>query len=256
MADNRQLGALLVLTGVALAVWSFGDRESDDKHEVREQITKVELGTDSGDVTIEVGDDDVTTVREKRSFWFIKRGDAYRVDGDTLHLSGDCGWNCEADFVVTVPRGTKVSGDSGSGDLKIAGVAGVDTESRSGQVEVRDVAGSVQVATTSGDVKLDRVDGALDVKVTSGDISGERLSGGPVRAATSSGDIKLVLDKAGSVTAEGTSSDIDVTVPDGSYQVSTDASSGDVDNSVPSVDGGTHKLDVRTTSGDITLRTS
>ena len=256
MADNRQLGMLLVLTGAALAVWSFGDRDTDEQHEVKDKISVVQLDIKEGDVTIEVSDNAETTVREKRSYWLVKRGDAYRVDGDTLHLNSDCGWNCEADYVVTVPRGTTVTGETGSGDLVLNGVAGVDTSSRSGDVVVRDVTGTVSVETTSGDVKLNRVKGLLDVEVSAGDITGQHLSGGQVKAKTSSGDIQLGLDEANSVTAEGTSSDIVVVVPDGSYEVTADTTSGDTKNTVPSATGGTHRLDARTTSGDISLRTS
>jgi DUF4097 and DUF4098 domain-containing protein YvlB len=178
------------------------------------------------------------------------------VEGDTLVLNGDCGWNCDADFVVKVPRGTKVTGDIGSGDLVVTGAAGVDTSSRSGEVKVQDVEGRVRVETTSGNVELDRIDGGLDVEVTSGDITGEHLSGGAERVKTSSGDIELDLDEANPVSVEGTSGDIEVTVPNsGSYTVTTDAASGEVDNDVPPVQKGTHPIDVRTTSGDITLKT-
>jgi len=252
MADNRQLGVLLVLTGAALAVWSFGDRDTDETHEVRDKISVVKLDTDEGNVIIEAGDVEQTTVHEKRSFWLIKRGDAFKVEGDTLVLNGDCGWNCDADFVVKVPRGTKVTGDIGSGDLVVTGAAGVDTSSRSGEVKVRDVEGRVRVETTSGNVELDRIKGALDVKATSGDITGEHLSGGAVKVKTSSGDIQLDLDEANSVSAEGTSSDIEVTVPESSYTVTT---SGNVDETVPSVENASHRIDARTTSGDISLKT-
>ncbi|MFC0624763.1 DUF4097 family beta strand repeat-containing protein [Kribbella deserti] len=253
MADNRRLGMLLVLTGAALAVWSFGDREADQRHEVSERISVVELGSRDGDVTIKVSDDPDTTIQEKRSFWMFKRGDGYQVDGETLRLTGDCGWNCKSDYVVTVPRGTKVTGQAASGDIVLEGVGGVDAKTQSGDVTITDVTGAVTLDTNSGKVELDNVKGALDIDVKSGDIKAERLSGGAVKAKTTSGDIELELAEANSVTATGVSGDIDITVPKGSYQVDTDATSGDVDNDLGSTADATHRVDARTTSGNISI---
>lgn len=254
MADNRRLGLLLVLTGAALAVWSFGDREADDRHEVSDKISVLQLDTSAGNVTVEVSDDPVTKIHEKRSFWLIKRGSGYEVDGETLRLNGDCGWNCESDFVVTVPRGTKVTGETGSGDTVLRGVAGVDAKSKSGDVKISDVAGPVTLDATSGTIELDGIKGALDVEVNSGSVTGRHLTGGAVKASTTSGDIDLELDEANSVTAKGTSGDIEITVPTGNYQVDTDVTSGEVDNEIGSTTGATHRLDARTTSGDITIK--
>ena len=41
MADAKQVGALLVLTGIGLAAWSFGDRDSTERHEVSDKISEV-----------------------------------------------------------------------------------------------------------------------------------------------------------------------------------------------------------------------
>ncbi|MGH3368925.1 MAG: DUF4097 family beta strand repeat-containing protein, partial [Nocardioidaceae bacterium] len=237
------------------AVWSFGDRDTDETHEVQDRISVVKLDTDEGNVTIEAAEVEQTTVHEKRSFWLIKRGDAFKVEGDTLVLNGDCGWNCDADFVVKVPRDTKVLGDLGSGDVVLSGVAGVDTSSQSADLKVRDVTGPVRIETTSGNVELDRIKGTLDVEVNSGDVTGRHLSGGSVRLKATSGDLKLDLDEPNPVSAEATSGEIDVTVPDDSYEVTADTSSGDKDIKVPSVTDGTHRIDAHTTSGDIALKT-
>jgi hypothetical protein len=257
MADNRQLGALLILAGAALAVWSFGDRESDDTHRVSDKISVVELTGHDSDVTIEVSDSAETTVKEKRSFWLINRGAAYRVEGDKLILDGDCGWNCGADFTVTVPRNTRVTGELHSGNLTVSGVSEVNVQERSGDIAVDNVTGPVKVKSNSGEVRLGDVAGPVDVEVNSGEIKADALHG-TVKAKANSGDVEVTLAAPSDVTIEGGSGDVKVTVPHGSYAVQTDTGSGEVDDDevVPDPTAPEHRLNLSTRSGDISVRQS
>ncbi len=109
--------------------------------------------------------------------WWWRNGDpAYRRDGDTLVLTGCRG--CSVDDELVVPRGTAVSGNSGSGDVVMQGVTEVDVELGSGNVRVRDVSGPVDARTGSGEVTLVRVAGPVDVEseldTSSGDIAVRR----------------------------------------------------------------------------------
>jgi DUF4097 and DUF4098 domain-containing protein YvlB len=253
MATVGQVGALLLVAGAGMAVWSFGDKDSNTTHEVTDKISVVRLDSPNADVTIKVADVDKTTVEEKRSYWLVKHGDAYDVDGGTLKLDGNCGWQCRAGFVVTVPRGTKVTGSNGSGDLTVTGASGVDTSSRSGTVKLVDVTGDVKLDLTSGDVEIDRLAGKLEITANSGDIEAKHLRGGPVNVETTSGDLQLELDEATDVRAKGTSGDIDVTAPAGGYKVQTKTHSGDVDNGLGNDPDGGHTIDAGTVSGDVTL---
>lgn len=256
MAETKQLGAILLVAAAGLAFWQFGDKDSDDSHQVDERITTVQLAAEHADITIKVSDDDKTTVQEKRKYWLWKHGDAYSVKDGVLKLNGDCGWQCSADLVVTVPRGTKVTGENGSGDLSISGVSGVDAKSRSGTIELDDLTGDVKLDLTSGDVEIGDLTGKLDVTANSGDIKASGLKGGPVDVQTSSGDIELDLAEANDVRAKGTSGDVDVTAPSGGYNVSTETRSGEVDNELGDDPNGSHRIDARTVSGDIDLRTN
>jgi hypothetical protein len=253
MAENKQLGVILLVVAAGLAFWQFGDKDSDDTHTVGDKITTVELAAEHSDITIKVSDDDKTTVQEKRKYWFWKHGDAYSVNDGVLKLDGDCGWQCSADFEVTVPRGTKITGENGSGDLELTGVAGVDLKSRSGQVELREIKGDVNLDVTSGDVSVSDLTGKLGVKANSGDIEAADLKGGPVNVETSSGDMELQLSEANDVHAKGTSGDIEITAPTGDYKVTTESRTGDVENSLGNSTTGSHTLDATTTSGDIEL---
>jgi DUF4097 and DUF4098 domain-containing protein YvlB len=253
MADARQVGALLVVTGAALAIWSFGDRNANTEHEVTSKISVVDLDSPNADVIIQVADVDKTTIKANQTYWMVKHGDAYSVDGGTLRLNGNCGWKCRADFVVTVPRGTRVTGENGTGDLSLTGISGVDARSLSGDVRLRDVSGDVKLEVTSGDVSIDRLAGKLNVKATSGDISASHLSGGAVNVKTTSGDLQVELDQANDVTAEGTSSEIRIVAPANSYQIHTQTSTGEVKEGLTSDPSGSHKIDASTSSGDIEL---
>ena len=253
MAENKQLGVILLVVAAGLAFWQFGDKDSDDTHKVDDKITTVQLAAGHSDITINVSDDDTTTVQEQRKYWFFKHGDAYSVKDGVLKLDGDCGWQCNADFEVTVPRGTKITGENGSGDLELSGVAGVDVKSRSGEVTLREINGDVNLDLTSGDVSVSDLTGKLDVKANSGDIEAAGLKGGPVDVETSSGDIELQLAEANDVRVKGTSGDIEITAPGGDYKVSTESRTGDVENSLGNSADGSHSLTATTTSGDIEL---
>ncbi|MEV4265064.1 DUF4097 family beta strand repeat-containing protein [Kribbella sp. NPDC049584] len=254
MAENKQLGVVLLVVAAGLAFWQFGGKDSDDTNKVDDKITTVQLATGGrSDITIKVSDDDTTTVQEQRKYWFFKRGDAYSVKDGVLKLDGDCGWQCSADFEVTVPRGTKVTGENGSGDLELSGVAGVDVKSRSGEVTLREINGDVNLDLTSGDVSVSDLTGKLDVKANSGDIEAAGLKGGPVNVETSSGDMELQLAEANDVRVKGTSGDIEITAPGGDYKVSTESRTGDVENSLGNSADASHSLSATTTSGDIEL---
>ncbi|HZX05983.1 DUF4097 family beta strand repeat-containing protein [Kribbella sp.] len=256
MAENKQLGVILLVAAAGLAFWQFGDRNSDDTHKVDGKITSVQLAAGHSDITIRVSDDDTTSVREKRTFWLFKHGDAYSVHDGVLKLDGDCGWGCSADYEVTVPRGTKVTGDNGSGDVQLTGVGGVDAKSTSGKLELRDIDGDVNLDVRSGDVSVHGLNGKLDVKANSGDIEGKDLKGGPVDVETTSGDIELNLAEADDVNAKGTSGNIEITAPGTDYKVTTDSRHGDVNNNLGNTDSGSHSVSATTTSGDIELKTS
>ncbi|GAB3942600.1 hypothetical protein GCM10029976_063890 [Kribbella albertanoniae] len=251
--ESKQLGVAVLVIAAGVGLWQFGDKDGDDERRIDAKIDTVRLAANNADITIKVSDDDTTTVNQKRHYWFVSRGDAYSVDGSTLKLDGDCGWNCSADYEVTVPRGTKVVGENGSGDLSLTGVAGVDAKSRSGEVDLHDVGGDVKLDLTSGDVSIQNLTGRLNIKANSGDIDAEGLRGGPVEVETSSGDIGLDLVEANDIRVKGTSGDVDITAP-GGYRVTTDTRSGEVENTLGNDTAGMHSLTASTVSGDIDLR--
>ena len=256
MADGRIIGGGLVVLGLALAAGAFAERETDDTTTIDQAITQVELQTGSGDVRIETGDVPSTKVEEHREFLLFNTGKAHRVeDGGKLVLDSDCGWRCEATWVVTVPMGTKVTGKSASGNIELRGVGAVDVRAASGDVTVNDATGSVRVDVASGNTTVKGAVGGVDLTAKSGDITATDLSGGgEVKADAASGDIELTLKDPTSVTADAASGDVIVHVPATAgtkYKVDTETKSGEATVRIPTDPAATTVLTLRTKSGDV-----
>lgn len=208
--------AMIVLAGVVLAgwsPWSWATPWSSEEHrdELAAGITAVRLDDiGAGDVRVRTGDRQRTSVTAHvRTGWWGDGDRSFERDGDVLVLDECRG--CTVDYELVVPRGTTVSGESGSGTAVLEGVRGVDVTSSSGDVRGSSLAGPVMVETSSGDVELDLA--------TPQD----------VRASTSSGNV-------------------DLTVPDGRYRVDAD---GDADVDVIDDPDARHELVLETSSGDV-----
>jgi hypothetical protein len=142
-----------------------------------------------------------------------------------------------------------------SGDVRVSGpaLASLEVDTSSGDVKVTGGAGKTVVDTSSGDVRLEKLSGNLSADTSSGDVwaSWQELPGGAsVHVRTSSGDVRLRLPAgtglAGTITT--TSGRIHSAIPPAHeerrhHQMSFEAASGAV------------KLEVRTSSGDVSLRT-
>jgi hypothetical protein len=147
--------------------------------------------------------------------------------------SGDCGSNERVELMV--PRG-----------------ATVDVESRSGHIEVADVA-AARVKVLSGDVNVRRVSQSVEVSCLSGDVSIEDSSG-PLRVNTVSGDVEArhVRRVAAGDDFDVRSTSGDVTIEDVAHgQVSGAVISGQLLYTGALARGGSY--DFRTISGDVTL---
>ncbi|MQA17195.1 MAG: DUF4097 family beta strand repeat protein, partial [Pseudonocardiaceae bacterium] len=139
-----------------------------------------------------------------------------------------------------------------AGDVTVVGTAAVDVEVGSGDVDVRDVPGTVAVDTGSGQVRLTNLAGTSTVHTSSGSIRGESLRG-PVSASASSGDIALELARQHDVRAETSSGDVELTVPAGRYRVDSNGDDDRGDIEVIDAPDARFALELYTSSGDITV---
>jgi DUF4097 and DUF4098 domain-containing protein YvlB len=139
------------------------------------------------------------------------------------------GWNnVSISYDITVPANARVTARSGSGDLEVA-----------------DLAGPLEVSTGSGDIRVGRIKDAVTAHTGSGNITVDAAAA--ARTSTGSGDL-VISGVRGDLDARSGSGDITATQQGkGSAEVST--GSGDVDLS-----GATGPVHVRASSGDINLQ--
>lgn len=211
--------------------WGFGDEHASDSATVGEKFTSVRFENDSGNVTISTGD--TPSVKRDISYHGDKPHPTHHVEDGTLVLEPCPDSNCEIDYTVVVPEGTKVDGEVSSGDVEITGTDAVNVKSSSGNVTVKDVPGTVNAEASSGEVELTGIGDDAQVQASSGNVAVELVKPADVRVDSSSGEVE-------------------VGVPSGSYRVRLH-SSGEVDSDVEDDPSGDHSVDVHADSGNVTL---
>jgi hypothetical protein len=219
------------------------------------KITDIVLSGGSGDVRITTAAVDETTIQR-----IIRRttnpGGSYHLSGSVLSLDTSCGLNCSVSYQIQTPPGVKVRGALDSGDIQLAGVADTDVQVSSGDMLITDATGPVKVRATSGDIQVLRAHGTVNAVATSGDIRAIDPAGA-VNIRATSGDVEVRLAAPNSVTADVTSGDINVSVPDGSYDIIDRARSGDTSlNGLTSDPTSKNVLDLKASSGDVNVDTT
>jgi hypothetical protein len=245
-------GIAMIGIGAAVAFgwWSSATAEATGQID---GVSRIRIDNDSGNVSIRTGDVQTTTVREHFDFRWGEPDTSYSIEDGELVL-GDCGWWCSADYELIVPEGMAINGDVDSGDLLLEGVASAEVDASSGDVTVRDVSGPVRLDVSSGDVQLSGLGGPVDVDASSGDVIGDGLRG-QVKVDASSGYIRLVMVVPQSVTADASSGDIELTVPDVPYRIEGESDSGDREIRVDQGGEAAHTLQLNASSGDVTVHT-
>lgn len=237
----RRILAGTIITAAGLTALSgcvlVPHRTIQDDSTLTDRIDAVQFDTMSGNIVIAgvEGLDEVTVHREVRHRFGGPDGDTHRVEGGALHLEG-CGWQCSVDYEVEVPVGTAVSGHT-----------------TNGRIELTDL-GDIDVRTTNGRVTLVDIDGGVTARSSNGRIDAEGLRGGDVNVRTSNGKIALGLDEQENVRARTSNGSIEVTVPDGDYQVELETSNGKTTNELGHRAGANLLIDLQTSNGSIHLK--
>ncbi|MEV6843856.1 DUF4097 family beta strand repeat-containing protein [Actinoplanes sp. NPDC051411] len=234
--------------GVLGAKMTYNDTE-------KAKITDIVLSGGGGDVKITTAAVDETTIQR-----IIRRttnpGESYHVSGSVLSLDMSCGLNCSVSYEIQTPPGVKVRGVLDSGDIQLAGMADTDVQVSSGDMLITDATGPVKVRATSGDIQVLRAHGTVSAVATSGDIRAIDPAGAVTIRATS-GDVQVRLATPNSITADVTSGDVDISVPEGSYDIIDRARSGDTSlGGLISDPSSKNVLDVKASSGDINIDTT
>ena len=270
-AHARLLACLLpaVLAGPACDVAISADAVEGrfERQLTASEPLELEVGSGSGDILVRTGPAGgvhITGRVRASSPWasFGGRRPAARVHqiekdppieqrGNRIQVGPkrwDDGWNgISISYEITVPPNSRVVARSGSGDLEVADLTGpVDVSTGSGDVRVGRIAEAVKARTGSGEIDLD---GAASLEASTG--SGNVVAGsvrGDLEARSGSGDITVGQKGTGSIDVSTGSGDVEVTGANGPVRVR--ASSGDIRvEGTPVSD-----WDVSASSGDVRLR--
>ena len=155
------------------------------------------------------------------------------------------------DAELTDLEGGDLYVQSTSGDVTVQRVRQpVTVRTTAGDVDATDLSGPVTVRATSGDVAIHRVRGRIAVETSTGDA--EVMDGdGNVFVSTSAGDA-TVHARVDSLVIETSSGDQDVTLAGPPQSVALKSSSGGVDLALPKATGGA--LDVQTATGAMSIQ--
>ncbi|MEU3064818.1 DUF4097 family beta strand repeat-containing protein [Streptomyces subrutilus] len=227
-------GAVLLLAGCSLGD-GFRKTASADTT-VTEAVTAVELaGVRAGSIEVTAGAGPGVTVRRTvhyRASTVPATGQ--QVTGGVLTFSTDCSGGCSVDYRLEVPATATVRLRSGSGDIRVSGVAGAE------------------LTSDSGDVRAERIAGPLKVRTSSGTITGTALTGPSADVRSASGDTGLDFARTpDAVRTESTSGEVTLKVPRAPYRVAVSTTSGSREVTVPTDDAAASRLSVTTTSGDV-----
>jgi hypothetical protein len=169
-------------------------------------------------------------------------------DGRRGHRHNNVG---DAQYTVSVPRGSRLILEAVSGDVIAKGSQGeIEATSVSGDVDVSDGVRAVSAEAVSGSVHASQVNGNLRTETVSGDLRAENVSGN-VQASSVSGEIRLTGIQSKDVRTETVSGDITYTgtiEPSGRYNF--EAHSGTIRLNIPRGSGA--QFSVETFSGDVT----
>jgi DUF4097 and DUF4098 domain-containing protein YvlB len=156
----------------------------------------------------------------------------------------------DAQYDVSVPRGTRLILEAVSGDVTSKGSQGeIEASSVSGDVDVTDGVRTVSAESVSGSAHVAQVNGNLRTETVSGDLRVEGVTG-DVEASSVSGSLRLVGIQSKDVRTETVSGDIVYTgtiEPTGKY--SFESHSGTVRLNIPR--GAGAQFSVETFSGDL-----
>lgn len=240
------LAGTLLAMGVLASGCRYGfnaeSNQATDDTALNQQISEVHVSSGAGDVSVQVGA--TASVHRVVHYDGDKPGPSQTVSGGVLTLN-DCGDNCTADYVVTLPADAKVDGGTSSGSITVSGASSVDVQASSGDVSVDAATGSVDVTSTSGDIKIANAGADVRAKSSSGDIAVNGVAG-TLTMQTSSGRLQATGTKGASTTAHGSSGDI-VVSPAVAQNLDLQTTSGDITVTAP---GGSYKVDVPSGSGD------
>ncbi|MBV8892538.1 MAG: DUF4097 family beta strand repeat protein [Acidobacteria bacterium] len=246
-----------------LALWATDYQGSFERRFQVLGPAQLELDTASGDTTVHSGPSGTVTVIGKihvNNRWLtgdqqarvreLESNPPLRQEGNTIHVAHTNLHNISVDYVITVPADTGIQSHSGSGDLNIQDLTGeLNLESGSGDLWLENIRGRITTRSGSGDVHARGISNAFSAEAASGDVWLEERGQGDVDIRTTSGNIE-VRGLEGRLGVEASSGDVGVQGrPAANWRVK--AGSGNIHLSIPR--DAAFQLDANTDSGELEI---
>lgn len=211
----------LVLAGMAIAVLPLSANAQDDRGRTRIDTTvrldrggAVDLSLISGRMRVTGWDRSEVKISASVQSGYLQ----FSANSSRVSLSVEDDYNDrssrrhhnigDADYEVSVPRGSRLILEAVSGDVTATGSQGeIEASSVSGNVDVTDGSRTVSAESVSGNAHVARVNGDLRAETVSGNLRVENVSGN-VEASSVSGDVRLVGIQSKDVRAETVSGNV------------------------------------------------
>lgn len=186
------------------------------------------------------------------------------ADDGRVELSGTCQdkiWpiptRCDYSARIELPQNASIDMTSRSGDVTIQDIDGpITINSFAGDINVKNSSSNVTAETTAGDVSLHNIRGAVNATTTAGDINCTNCDGPTLTFRSTSGDVDAnINDTAEKVTAITVAGSITVEAPPQSFAIEATARIGKYNDSGVHNPDNKNTMTLRTTAGDIDVKT-
>ncbi|WP_439590894.1 hypothetical protein [Microbacterium sp.] len=244
------VGAVVILGAIASAVFATvaaASARTTSSSLAVDGVTDLDVDVSAGSLRIEFADVpeaelDVTSSWGLARWTLEREGDDLTVASPDGFFAGGWLWGGTGDAVLRLPRALEgADADFGlsAGDLRVDGAFGaLDLELGAGSADIQGSARELDAQISAGSVDLDLADvDAVSIGLSAGSM-----------------DAVLTGAQPRSIEAEVSAGDLDLTVPEGRYNVVSDVSAGDFDNRIDSTSNARSTIRVQVSAGSATLR--
>jgi predicted Ser/Thr protein kinase len=252
------------------------------------------MNVDRGDIQVNGADQETVTIRVKRSVTGASDADATEIlkeehvtlrqsantisiraqEPEALHRGGFFAFNnpnLNAHYEITVPKKFLVEAQTAGGNMNVRDIHGsLNMQTSGGGIFCEDIEGGIDADTSGGDVSIHQCNGPVKAGTSGGNVTIDDFRGPDVLASTSAGSVSVIFLSTPTADSDLRTSGGDVTLRlPGDSQVSLDASTegGSVTTDLPvtgqgtlsndtlkgTINGGGPLIRLQTEGGDIVV---
>lgn len=290
-AMKQRAGWVVAVILMGLAAPAAADRLEQSIPIAPGGTLSIEL--DAGSIEIETHDEARVEIDARASGWGEMKFELEHDENEVELVGSFGGWlsglgGGRVRVRARVPEHFDLNLRTSGGNIEVQDLQGdVDAETSGGTIDLKEVEGEVSAETSGGGITAQEIRGALEVKTSGGPIHVSEVSG-PVQAETSGGGIRIrdagaevdARTSGGSVAVrfagmpeghvETSGGSIEIELPEGAgvdLEAGTSGGRVEIDSSIQvdgsvsrhevsgELNGGGESLDLRTSGGNIRIRT-